>query len=52
MVITFEKDANFFWVEMIMENVVLWAGISRLELTYNAPFKNNKIKQIIERIRY
>ena len=51
MVISFESDANFFWVELLINNVIDWDGLKRLETTSNFPFQNLQIKRIINELK-
>ena len=51
MVISFESDANFFWVELLINSVIDWDGLKRLEATSNFPFQNLQIKRIINEIK-
>jgi len=51
MVISFESDANFFWVELLIDNIIEWDGLKRLETTSNFPFQNLQIKRIINELK-
>lgn len=51
MVVIFELVNNFFWVHMIVLNVIYWEGIDRLELTRQGAFENTKLANIIRKIR-
>ena len=45
MVVVFELHNNFLWVQMLVNDVIYWEGIDRLELTRKAAFANRELKK-------
>ena len=46
MVVVFELHNNFLWVQMLVNDVIYWEGIDRLELTRKAAFANRELKKL------